>query len=264
MYKKNEIEENIELDVSEAFIDRFGSIEGYHEAKKIYENSKSFAANDNVFDTEDGKNWDDKVHFIMRWTTGNYIKKAFEAMKIDLSDPNISQNLSEGNIGTFQRIAKVWCGFDTHDDKELGGGRWSKRPRLASFPNNGNKNIPITKRVDIVSNCSHHFITFSSVARPDSYAIISYIPDKFVLGISKLQRVADWISQRFFLQEDLTKMLYDEVKSAAKTDSVYVGLFNMVHGCESFRGAKSSDGAFTSEYYGGAFEDVNIREAVKK
>jgi GTP cyclohydrolase I len=157
----------------------------------------------------------------------------------------------------------VWCGDGTHDDRELGSGRWAIKPRLASFPNTGNKTIPITKRVDIISNCSHHFIPFTSIARPDSYAIISYIPDSEVLGISKLQRIADWVSQRFFLQEDLTKMLYDEVQKVAKTDSVYVGLFNMVHGCESMRGAKASDGAFTSEYYGGAFNDIDVRSQVK-
>jgi len=251
-------------DIKEAFINEFGSINGYYKAKKIYENTKAFAANGNIFETEDSNEWDDKVHFIMRWTTGNYIKKAFEAMKIDITDPNIAQNLDEGNIGSFQRIAKVWCGHDTNDDTELGCGRWSKRPRLARFPNTGKKSIPITKRIDVISNCSHHFITFSSKARPDSYAVISYIPNKFVLGISKLQRVADWVSRRFFLQEDLTKMLYDEISKVAETESVYVGLFNMVHGCETFRGAQSSDGAFTSEYYGGDFEDINLRESVKR
>jgi GTP cyclohydrolase I len=184
-------------------------------------------------------------------------------MKIDMSDDNVMEDLSSGNIGTPGRIAKVWMGANLDDDRELGGGRWSRKPRLASFPNTNDTNIPITKRVDIISNCSHHFIPFTTIAREESYAIISYIPDKFVLGISKLQRLADWVSQRFFLQEDLTKKLYEAVSEASQTDSVYVGLFNMVHGCESMRGAKSNDGSFTSEYYGGKFADPELRKQIR-
>jgi len=228
---------------------------------KEYKNISSFAPNGNVFEDRDGIS--DEAHFIMRMSTQYFLTKAFEAMKVDLSDDNVSENLDLGNIGTPGRIAKVWCGFDTHDDMELGGGRWNKKPRLASFPNTSNVKIPITKRIDVISNCSHHFIPFHSLAREDSYAIVSYIPDKKVLGISKLQRVANWVSQRFFLQEDLTKMIYDEISKVAETDSVYVGLFNLVHGCESLRGAKSNDGAFTSEYYGGAFEDPELRKQIK-
>lgn len=227
-----------------------------------YENIPSFKANGNVFETVDSIS--EEVHYIARLSVQFYLTEAFKAMKVDLEDDNVKEVHEEGNIGTPGRIAKVWMGGHLDDDRELGGGRWSKKPRLATFPNTSENNYPITKRVDIISNCSHHFISFSSIAREDSYAIISYVPDKFVLGISKLQRLADWVSQRFFLQEDLTKMLYEEVSKAAGTDSVYVGLFNMVHGCESMRGAKSRDGSFTSEYYNGAFNDPELRKQVSK
>jgi len=249
---------NIKQFVKERYLKQ--GFKNFNKSWKEYEEIRNFAPNGNVFEGDKGVS--DEAHFIMRMCTQYYLTKAFEAMKIDLSDDNVSENLDEGNIGTPGRIAKVWTGFDTHDDMELGGGRWNRKPRLASFPNTGNSNIPITKRVDIVSNCSHHFIPFHTLARPDSYAIISYIPDKKVLGISKLQRVANWVSQRFWLQEDLTKALYEEIAEVAETNSVYVGLYNVVHGCESLRGAKSNDGAFTSEYYGGAFEDPELRRQI--
>jgi len=235
-------------------------IEGFEKHILEYEELEDFAPNGNVFD---GQLINDETHYIMRLCTQYHLTEVFKAMKIDLTDDNVCEDLDNGNISTPGRIAKVWCGDGIHDNRELGSGRWAVKPRLASFPNTGNKTIPITKRIDIISNCSHHFIPFTTITRPDSYAIISYIPDENVLGISKLQRVADWVSQRFFLQEDLTKMLYNEIVKVAKTDSVYVGLFNMSHGCESMRGAKAKDGAFTSEYYGGAFNDIEIRNSVK-
>ncbi len=250
---------------SKSSIEPIGTIlKSFEKNWSKYLNLKPFAPNGNVFDSQENIEFTNKVHFIMRLCTQYHLTEAFRAMRIDLDDDNVKEDLENGNIGTFGRIAKVWVGANTEDDRELGSGRWSKKPRIASFPNTNNSKIPITKRVDIISNCSHHFISFNSISRPDSYAVISYIPDEKVLGISKLQRMADWVSQRFFLQEDLTKMLYEEISKVAETKSVYVGLFNMVHGCESTRGAKSKDGAFTSEYYGGLFTDINLRDSVRR
>jgi GTP cyclohydrolase I len=57
--------------------------------------------------------------------------------------------------------------------------------------------------------------------------------------------------------------IYEEVSKAAETESVYVRLYNLVHTCESLRGAQSEDGAFTTEYYGGAFDNPETRKQVK-
>jgi len=99
--------------------------------------------------------------------------------------------------------------------------------------------------------------------RDDSYAIISYIPEDKILGISKLQRIVDWVARRGHLQEGLTQMIYEEVSAAAETANVYVKLCNLVHTCESLRGSQSKDGTFTSEYYGGEFENFENRKEVQ-
>jgi len=236
----------------------------FNDAFQYFTELKKFDINGNVYD-DTPENYDDDVHLIMRLCVQYYINGAFEMMKVNPDDPNVTEDLSDGNIGTPGRIAKVWCGSNTNDDSELGCGRWSKKPRVAWFPNNNqDTNIPITKRVDIVSNCSHHGITFSTLARSDSYAVISYIPDKFVLGISKLQRLTNWVAKRFWLQEDLTKAIYEEISQVAQTDSVYVKIVNAVHGCETFRGSKSKDGAFSSEMYGGKFTSSELRNEVQR
>lgn len=230
-----------------------------------YRDIEDFAPHGNI---NDNQKISEQAHYIMRLTTQYHLTQAFKAMKIDLQDPNVTEVIEEGNIGTPGRIAKVWCGSNTDDDTELGGGRWSKSPRIASFPSTPvmgiSRGIPITKRIDLVSNCSHHFIPFHTKSRQDSYAIISYIPKNGVrIGISKLQRVADFVSQRFWLQEDLTDTLYTEISKVADTDDVYIGLYNLVHGCENLRGAKSQDGTFSSEAYGGAFGSPTLRDQVK-
>ncbi len=219
-----------------------------------YNNLQDFKISDNV---ESVGGISEEAHYIMRVITEYHFAQAFKAMKINMDDPNVG-----GEKGTPYRVAKMYCGDDLNDDSELLSGRWAHRPNMASFPNESGQKHPITKRVDIVSVCSHHTAPFSTLFRDGSYAVISYIPDKKVLGISKLQRIVDWVSRRGHLQENLTKMIYDEVSKAAQTDSVYVKLSGLVHTCESLRGTQSNEGAFTSEYYDGGFTNYELRREV--
>jgi len=233
---------------------------------------KNFKINENVYNTTYNKNKYDKyVQYIVQIIGTYFMNKVFNVLKIDMTDNNTKEDLNVGNIGTPGRIIKMFTGSSLDDDTELMSGRWIKSPRLASFKDELTeeefgfpleKNIPITKRVDIVALCSHHAVPFSSMFRPDSYAVISYIPKDFVLGISKLQRITNFVSRRGWLQEDLTRELYKEVALAAKTNSVYVRLYNLVHNCEFLRGAQSSDGCFTSEFYGGKFKKEKFRAMV--
>ena len=184
----------------------------------------------------------------MRSATQYYLIKAFEAMRIDLNDPNIAENaLGKGTPG---RIAKMWCGNDPEDTTELGSGRWNKEPYISTFPNTGNVGV-VYKEVDLISNCSHHFLPFSSL--DGGKVIIAYKPDKYVLGISKLQRFVNWASRRFWLQEDLTNYIGKTIQRIADTKDVYVKLEGIVHGCEKFRGANAKNGSLTTEFKAGYF-----------
>jgi len=222
-----------------------------------YKKLPSFKINENIFEAIPEMReckYKNELHFILRIATQFYLTKAFEAMKIDLNDPNVAEDLSVGNIGTPGRLAKMWCGADTHDDRELMGGRFHEPVRLAAFPNTSDKNLPIIKEVDLIAVCSHHLAPFGTHVSENGKVIIAYIPNEYVLGISKLQRVVRYIAQRGWLQEDLTKAIYNEISKAAKTDSVYVKLKNIEHSCEKYRGALTQGQGFTTEYYGGDFE----------
>jgi len=220
-----------------------------------------FKISENVSDVS--HQFTEETHQVMRLISQYHMLNVFKAMKVDMDDPNVTEDLIVGNIGTPGRLVKMWTGSNTYDDRELLSGRWAHKPRIASFPNDAQAKIPITKRVDLTAVCSHHLAPFSSTFREEAYALVSYIPDKKLLGISKLPRMVNWISQRGWLQEGLTQKIYEEISKIAETDSVYVKLSNIVHTCESLRGAKSKEGTFTSEYYGGAYEDPELRKSLK-
>lgn len=192
-----------------------------------------------------------EVHWIMRSLTQYWITQAFKAMRIDLNDPNIAENaLGKGTPG---RIAKMWVGNDPEDITELGSGRWNKEPAISYFPNTDNNRNTITKVVDVVSCCSHHFLPFSTF--DGGTATISYKPGKYILGISKLQRFVTWAAKRFWLQEDLTTYIGETIKRIAKTEDVCVVIEGVVHGCEKFRGASAHNGSLKTEFRSGCFKE---------
>lgn len=244
----------------------------FEDVWKNYINLKPFKINENIFDVikhRENEVYDEKVHFLVRQATQFRLTQVFDAMKVDMNDPNVRVVPEEGNIGTPGRIAKMYVGANLHDDSELLCGRWTYKPRIASFPEEDEegyeyvvKGVPITKMLDLTAVCSHHLAPFSTDFKSEAYAIISYIPEENMLGISKLPRLAQWIGSRGWLQEDLTKAIYNEVKEVAKTNNVYVKLYKIVHTCESIRGAKSKKGSFTTEAYGGSFKSKKLRDQV--
>lgn len=230
-------------------------------------NLKPFAAGGNIW--ESGQEIDEPTLLCMRWVAGIKMEEVLDVLKFDRTDSNLVQDLAVGNIGTAQRWAKTVTGDSLECDNEMMCGRYAKPPRIATFPANEpgvglvpSEPLPVTKKFDCSSVCSHHFLPYGTLIDEDSYAVISYIPGEFVLGISKLQRVADHIARRPTIQEDLTKELYRAVSEAAKTPDVYVGIFKAKHTCEYLRGSQSHDGSLTTEWFGGKFEDKALRESV--
>ena len=189
---------------------------------------------------------------------------SFRAMGVDLSDPNVS--VMYGSLGTPSRIAKMWTCKNIYDLNEFLSGRFALEPKLVVFPaDNLTKRHPVTVTVTINSVCSHHLVRFGNEFRnPDSKAVISYIPNKKVLGLSKINRWVEWTARRGWLQENLCNYIGKTLQERLETEDVYVALMNMQHGCVAFRG-KNDVLAYTStEYYGGKYDNIEFRNQILK
>jgi len=218
-----------------------------------YQNIKPFKANENIFET--GQNISKEAHYILRLATTYHMKEVLKALKIDLDDSNVKEDLQEGNIGTFGRIAKMFSGAYLDDTDELMSGRFNKPPRMAVFPNENNNHNPVFVKTDLNAVCSHHFIRFGEdYFDEDSFIVIGYIPRDYLGGISKINRFVNWCARRGWLQEDLTKYIATQIEKNFKTDSVYVGLFNLKHGCTAYRGACDIRSGTTTIYVSGEFK----------
>jgi len=87
----------------------------------------------------------------------------------------------------------------------------------------------LLRAVPIVSTCEHHLAPIMG------HAHIAYRPDKRVVGISKLSRLADAFARRLQLQERLTNQIAHTIDTVLKPKGVAV-IVETSHGCMSTRG----------------------------
>ena len=91
----------------------------------------------------------------------------------------------------------------------------------------------VARHVGIMSVCEHHFVTI------DGRATIAYIPDKKVIGLSKINRIAKFFSRRPQVQERLTKQIADCLELILETSNVAVHI-EAKHYCLVSRGVEDT------------------------
>ena len=102
----------------------------------------------------------------------------------------------------------------------------------------------IVRDIAIESHCEHHMVPFIGIAH------IGYIPDKRVVGISKLARIADVFAKRLQTQETMTAQIADTINEVLKPRGVAV-VIDAQHQCMTTRGIhKSESSTITSRMLG--------------
>lgn len=162
-------------------------------------------------------------------------------MGLDLSDPNL--------IDTPKRIAKMWC---NEFCKNVG----VEFKDYSCFPNNkGYDQIIVSDTIEFVSMCSHHFLPFSGKAW------IAYMPEKKLVGASKMTRVTQHYAARPQLQENLChEILHNFVREVEPQACMII--MKAVHGCMACRGVNQPNQKMvTSAVYGKA-KELSFKEEV--
>ena len=260
-----EIDKFVKDSVRNEFILKYPN-ENFDVVWEKYKSIGCFPALGNIYNY--GGEIDKPTHYIMRLVATWYIEKALVALKFDTTnDSNLKSDQEFANIGTAGRIAKIWAGntLDSENIREYADGRWTPPPRLAAFPaKDCDKGRPVTVVINnpgLGSVCSHHFLPYGIQNNPNSKIVISYFPNKMLLGLSKIGRFVEWCLNRPSLQEEVTDLIHVKIKEIAQTEDVYVGLINLAHQCEVSRGAKHFS-TTTTEEYSGVFEDPQQRDAI--
>lgn len=97
------------------------------------------------------------------------------------------------------------------------------------------------------TRCPHH------LERVELTVNIAYIPDGYVIGASKLARLADYLAHGLVTQEDFTQELGETLQKLLKPKGVIV-VVDGIHFCMRARGVKTQ-GSMRTSYVTGVFLD---------
>lgn len=94
--------------------------------------------------------------------------------------------------------------------------------------------IVLLKNMAFESHCEHHMVPIIGVAH------IAYLPNKKVVGISKLARLLDVFAKRLQTQELMTKQIADAIETALAPKGIAV-IIDAKHECMTTRGVHKAD-----------------------
>jgi GTP cyclohydrolase I len=116
------------------------------------------------------------------------------------------------------------------------------------FKNEGCDEMIIVKSIPFHSFCEHHIAVIEGVAH------IAYIPDEFIVGLSKIPRTLDMFANRLQNQERITTQVAEFLMKMLNAKGVAVCL-TAKHYCMEMRGVKKHDTWTTTTKLMGAFKD---------
>ena len=148
----------------------------------------------------------------------------------------------EGLIGTPGRVARAWkefCIGYTEDPASL---------LSSTFQDvEGYDDMVMLRSIRMESHCEHHMVPILGVAH------IAYMPDRRVVGISKLARVLDSFSKRLQTQETLTAQVADCIQQVLQPRGVAI-LIDAQHQCMTTRGVRKPDVSMVTTRFTGLFQ----------
>ncbi len=153
----------------------------------------------------------------------------------------------QGLLKTPDRVARMYneitSGYNTDPAKLING---------AIFDVEYSEMV-LVKDIEFYSLCEHHMLPFFGSAH------VAYIPQKQVIGLSKIPRIVEMYARRLQVQERMTAEIAQFLQDALNPRGVAV-LVQGQHMCSMMRGVKKSQASMTTTSFLGEFKaDRDLR-----
>lgn len=177
---------------------------------------------------------DEKIKAIAK-----HFRYIMEILNLDLTDNSLRD--------TPNRVAKMYV-------KELFDGLDPNlAPSISKFENSFEYNgCILEKNIPFYSLCEHHFVPIKGVAH------VAYYANEKIIGLSKINRIVNYLSKKPQVQEKLTVEIVTYLKNVLQTEDVACVL-EAEHLCVSMRGIKDVNSLTTTAEYSGKFNEPSIK-----
>jgi len=185
---------------------------------RIREKGAPFKANDNISEFIS----ENELSMLQAELTTR-CRSVLEGLVIDIDNDHNTQD-------TAARMAKMFL-------RQIYKGRYEPKPKITSFPNEKNLDeMFVTGPITVRSACSHHFVPIVG------QCYIAVIPSEdMVIGLSKFNRIVEWIARRPQIQEEMTVQIADELEELMQPKGLAV-IVDAEHLCMTWRGVEETPG----------------------
>ncbi len=153
----------------------------------------------------------------------------------------------DGLLSTPDRVARMYkeltSGYQTDPDQLINGALFDVEYA----------EMVLVRDIEFYSLCEHHLLPFFGKAQ------VAYIPDKKVIGLSKIPRIVEMFARRLQVQERMTTQIADLLEEKLHPQGIAV-VVEGAHMCAMMRGVKKSEAMMTTSTMRGLFKtDQELR-----
>ena len=127
------------------------------------------------------------------------------------------------------------------------GYRQDPKKILKTFTEDVCREMVILKNCEFYSTCEHHLFPFFG------HISVGYLPNRRIVGISKLARLVDCFARPLQIQERMTAQIADAIMDVLDARGVYV-MCEATHFCMTSRGIRKQNASMVTSAIRGEFE----------
>ena len=166
-------------------------------------------------------------------------EEAFETILRWIGEDPEREGLKETPKRVIKAFKEYFGGYNKDPDQIL----------LKTFGDvEGYDDMVVEKNISLESHCEHHMAPIIGVVH------IAYIPNKKVVGLSKLARTVEIFSKRLQTQERLNMQIARTLMRGLDAKGVAVTI-DAAHQCMTMRGIKKEQATTVTNYYLGQFKE---------